>query len=418
MPAARPPRRPGKTYQLTGKVVAGLPGSTRDASTYFRVRDRDGHGSVPVALRGRAARPVPRGARDRRRRAQAGRRVRRPAGLAGHEVPVEVHGRQDRAPERAEPRAQACLILALAIGALRHRRLALRRARAAGASGSPPAAARSTRWPACCWSRSRSSRPRSCARTSRFALVAEPLLDDDADLLPADRDVVLAGGLAAAVGAAAGAVVEPDPVPHAPPRCARSRPTRPPCCSASARFFCSLLVFLEIAVRQRADAGRPRASGLNPLLRHPSMMIHPPMLYSGYTLFAIPFAFAVGALITRRLDAEWIRSTRPFTLAAWFFLGIGHRARRALVVLRARLGRLLGLGPGRERVADAVADRHRVPALGDDPGEARDAEGLERLARAGHRRAGDPRHVPRALGDPRARSTRSAPRRSACRSWS
>ena len=64
-------------------------------------------------------------------------------------------------------------------------------------------------------------------------------------------------------------------------------------------------------------------AGLNPLLRHPSMMIHPPMLYSGYTLFAIPFAFAVGALITRRLDAEWIRLTRPFTLAAWFFLGVG-----------------------------------------------------------------------------------------------
>ena len=63
--------------------------------------------------------------------------------------------------------------------------------------------------------------------------------------------------------------------------------------------------------------------GLNPLLRHPSMMIHPPMLYSGYTLFAVPFAFAVGALITRRLNADWIRSTRPFTLAAWLFLGIG-----------------------------------------------------------------------------------------------
>ena len=64
-------------------------------------------------------------------------------------------------------------------------------------------------------------------------------------------------------------------------------------------------------------------NGLNPLLRHPSMMIHPPMLYSGYTLFAIPFAFAVGALVTRRLNADWIRSTRPFTLAAWGLLGFG-----------------------------------------------------------------------------------------------
>jgi cytochrome c-type biogenesis protein CcmF len=53
------------------------------------------------------------------------------------------------------------------------------------------------------------------------------------------------------------------------------------------------------------------------------MMIHPPMLYSGYTLFAIPFAFAVGALVARRLNADWIRHTRPFTLTAWFFLGVG-----------------------------------------------------------------------------------------------
>jgi cytochrome c-type biogenesis protein CcmF len=87
-------------------------------------------------------------------------------------------------------------------------------------------------------------------------------------------------------------------------------------------FFCSLLVFLENPFT-RAAGVVAEGAGLNPLLRHPSMMIHPPMLYSGYTLFAIPFAFAVGALITRRLDAEWIRLTRPFTLAAWFFLGVG-----------------------------------------------------------------------------------------------
>jgi cytochrome c-type biogenesis protein CcmF len=47
------------------------------------------------------------------------------------------------------------------------------------------------------------------------------------------------------------------------------------------------------------------------------------MLYSGYTLFAVPFAFAVGVLVTRRVDAEWIRSTRRFALAAWLFLGVG-----------------------------------------------------------------------------------------------
>ena len=89
-----------------------------------------------------------------------------------------------------------------------------------------------------------------------------------------------------------------------------------------AAFFCVLLVFLESPFGRSAPVP-VEGAGLNPLLRNPSMMTHPPMLYSGYTLFAVPFAFAVGALVTRRLDAEWIRTTRPFTLGAWFFLGVG-----------------------------------------------------------------------------------------------
>ncbi len=64
-------------------------------------------------------------------------------------------------------------------------------------------------------------------------------------------------------------------------------------------------------------------AGLNPLLRHPAMMIHPPMLYTGYVGFAIPFAFAVGALVTRNTGADWIRATRRFALVAWTFLGTG-----------------------------------------------------------------------------------------------
>src|SRR5438093_9494589 len=87
-------------------------------------------------------------------------------------------------------------------------------------------------------------------------------------------------------------------------------------------FFTGLLVFAATPFTTLAQAPADGA-GLNPLLRHPSMMIHPPMLYSGYTLFTIPFAFAVGALLCRRLDAEWIGATRRFALAAWFFLGIG-----------------------------------------------------------------------------------------------
>jgi cytochrome c-type biogenesis protein CcmF len=89
-----------------------------------------------------------------------------------------------------------------------------------------------------------------------------------------------------------------------------------------AAFFCGLLVFLETPFARLSPAPI-EGTGLNPLLRHPSMMIHPPMLYSGYTLFAVPFAFAVGALATRRLGLEWLRNTRPFALAAWLCLGIG-----------------------------------------------------------------------------------------------
>jgi cytochrome c-type biogenesis protein CcmF len=63
--------------------------------------------------------------------------------------------------------------------------------------------------------------------------------------------------------------------------------------------------------------------GLNPLLRHPGMIIHPPMLYLGFVSFVIPYAFAIAALITGRTDDRWIRITRRWTLWAWFFLSFG-----------------------------------------------------------------------------------------------
>ncbi len=87
-------------------------------------------------------------------------------------------------------------------------------------------------------------------------------------------------------------------------------------------FFTMLLVFFASPFSLTSPAP-VNGAGLDPLLRNPSMMIHPPMLYSGYTFFTIPFAFAVGALITRRVDAEWIAVTRRFALASWLFLGVG-----------------------------------------------------------------------------------------------
>jgi cytochrome c-type biogenesis protein CcmF len=89
-----------------------------------------------------------------------------------------------------------------------------------------------------------------------------------------------------------------------------------------AAFFTSLAAFFANPFATSASPPTEGA-GLDPLLLHPSMMIHPPMLYSGYTLMTVPFAFAVGALITGRLGSEWLSVTRRFALAGWLFLGVG-----------------------------------------------------------------------------------------------
>ena len=127
-------------------------------------------------------------------------------------------------------------------------------------------------------------------------------------------------------------------------------------------LFFTVLMLLGANPFDRLDPAPAEGIGLNPLLRHPAMAIHPPMLYSGYVLWSIPFAFAIGALITRRLDASWMRTTRRFALVAWIFLGV-------VILLGARWSYSeLGWGgywgwDAVERVADAVADRHRLPAL-------------------------------------------------------
>ncbi|HEX4825317.1 MAG TPA: cytochrome c biogenesis protein CcsA, partial [Candidatus Polarisedimenticolaceae bacterium] len=73
------------------------------------------------------------------------------------------------------------------------------------------------------------------------------------------------------------------------------------------------------------ESGPLRADGvgLNPQLKNYWMMIHPPTLYLGYVGFTVPFAFGIAALMTRRTGDLWFRTTRRWTLFAWFFLGIG-----------------------------------------------------------------------------------------------
>lgn len=64
-------------------------------------------------------------------------------------------------------------------------------------------------------------------------------------------------------------------------------------------------------------------AGLNPLLTHPLMSAHPPLLYLGYIGFTIPYVFAMAALLSGRISDSWIRATRRWTLIAWMFLGLG-----------------------------------------------------------------------------------------------
>ena len=87
-------------------------------------------------------------------------------------------------------------------------------------------------------------------------------------------------------------------------------------------FFTGLDLFFANPFGTTSPAPSEGA-GLDPLLRHATMMIHPPMLYSGYTLLLIPFAFGIGALVANRLNAEWMQVTRRFALAAWLCLGVG-----------------------------------------------------------------------------------------------
>jgi cytochrome c-type biogenesis protein CcmF len=74
---------------------------------------------------------------------------------------------------------------------------------------------------------------------------------------------------------------------------------------------------------ERLDWIPPDGRGLNPQLQNPGMAIHPPMLYLGYVGTSVPFAFAIAALLTRRLDAEWLSAVRRWALISWFFNTIG-----------------------------------------------------------------------------------------------
>ncbi len=89
-------------------------------------------------------------------------------------------------------------------------------------------------------------------------------------------------------------------------------------------FFAVLMLFSANPFETNLAGAKLEGDGLNPLLRNFYMIIHPPSLYTGFVGCTIPFAFAVAALITGRLDNEWIIAVRKWMLFAWLFLTIGN----------------------------------------------------------------------------------------------
>ncbi len=92
-------------------------------------------------------------------------------------------------------------------------------------------------------------------------------------------------------------------------------------------FFLILNAFVvspfQMLAVDKAITAVPDGNGLNPLLQYPAMAIHPPMLYLGYVGFAVPFAFAIGSLITRQPGDGWIHTTRRWTMVTWLFQSCG-----------------------------------------------------------------------------------------------
>ncbi len=88
-------------------------------------------------------------------------------------------------------------------------------------------------------------------------------------------------------------------------------------------FFLILLLFVSNPFHKLAFVPA-EGMGLNPLLENPGMIIHPPILLAGYVGFTIPFAFAIAALLTRRLGDDWIIAMRRWILMSWLLLGVGN----------------------------------------------------------------------------------------------
>src|SRR6185503_17044456 len=92
--------------------------------------------------------------------------------------------------------------------------------------------------------------------------------------------------------------------------------------SLVATFFVTVMLFTANPF-QRLPFTPLDGSGMNPQLQNPGMVFHPPMLYLGYISITIPFAFAIAALLSKKLEVDWLVAVRKWTLVSWLFLSVG-----------------------------------------------------------------------------------------------
>src|SRR5256884_1419578 len=92
--------------------------------------------------------------------------------------------------------------------------------------------------------------------------------------------------------------------------------------SLVAAFFISVMLFGQANPFQRLPYTPVAGNGLNPPLPNPGMVFHPPMLYLGYISITIPFAFAIAALLSKRLDTDWLVAIRKWTVLSWLVLSV------------------------------------------------------------------------------------------------
>ncbi len=102
-------------------------------------------------------------------------------------------------------------------------------------------------------------------------------------------------------------------------------PLRGPASGILLACLCFLLAVMVFAAdpMEVSHTGTRDGAGLSPLLQHPAMLIHPPIVFLGYALWTVPFALAVAALWHDDLGLQWIRLARPWALMAWVVLGVG-----------------------------------------------------------------------------------------------